>query len=339
MRSPAARAAYLIFGNQRLLVEEELKKVRDKVAQSGEAEFNLDVFEAGSDPMDAILQAAETLPFGSERRYVLVKEAQQLTAAEVKKLARYLEDPCETSTLILAAVDLKAASPLAKAVEKGGWVREVGKRGDQIPGWIRSRFKQRGMQVSGKAIAYLHEALGDDLLAIEGAVEKVGLYHEGEGAVDLDDVVPLVAPSAERSVFELVDRVALGDADQALKLLRRLLQQGERTTFILNALARRFRMLLLYLALREEGLREAEMTDRLGLARNQAWMVARKLRPQSARMGEGALRQALALLVEVETGLKTGALDEGFAAEAAVSGLSSLAAGREFPLHALRLGG
>ena len=335
MHQPAASAVYLIFGNHRFLVEEELKKARARVAQSGEAEFNLDLFEAGGDSIDDILQAAETLPFGSERRWVIVKEAQELSAADVKKLARYLEDPSETSTLILAAVGLKAASPLVKAVEKRGGLREVSKRRGQIPGWIRTRFKRRGMQVSGKAIAYMHEALGDDLLAIEAAVEKVSLYHEGGEEVDLGDVVPLVTPSAERSVFELVDRVALGDAEQALKLLRRLLQQGERTTFVLSALARRFRLLLLYRALREEGLREAEMGDRLGLAKNQAWMVAKKLRPQSARLSEEALREALSLLVGVEAGVKTGALEDGFAAEAAVSGLSALAAGRDFAARAL----
>ena len=226
----------------------------------------LEAFEAGLDSFEEALQAAETLPFGSDKRYVIVKEAQKLSAAEVKRLVRYLEDPAESSLLVLAAVELKPTSSLVKAVEKGGRVREVTKRRDQIPGWIRSRFKERGLQVSGKAISYLQEALGEDLMAIEGAVEKISLYHEGEEAVELDEVVLLVTPSAERSMFELVDRVALGDADQALKLLRRLLQQGERTTFILSALARRFRFLLLYRALREDGRQEADIIDYLETA-------------------------------------------------------------------------
>lgn len=339
MNPPAESAVYLIFGNHRLLVEDELRKVQARIAQKGEAEFNLDSFEAGGDSIDDILQAAETLSFGSEKRYVIVKEAQNFTAAEVKKLSKYLENPSETSMIILAAVDLKATSSLVKAVEKSGRVREVSKRRDQIPGWIRARFKQRGMQVSGKAIAYIHEAMGDDLLAIEGAVEKVSQYHEGGETVELDDVVPLVTPSAERSVFEMVDRVALGDADQALKLLRRLLQQGERTTFLLSALARRFRLLLLYRALREDGRQEAEMLEHLGLAKNQSWMIAKKLRPQSARLSEEALCQVLSLLVEVEAGIKTGAMEDDFAAEVAVAGLSALAAGGAFAPYGMKRSG
>jgi DNA polymerase III subunit delta len=328
---PAKGMALLIYGNQRLLIEDELKKLLDKITEKEEGGFNLDVFEAGMESLDDALQAAETLPFGSDKRYVVVKSAERLSAPEIKKLAGYLEDPAESAVVILAAVDVKPTSSLVKAVEKGGRVREVSKRRDQIPGWIRSRFKQRGMQVSGKAIAYLQEALGDDLMAIEGAVEKVSLYHEGEEAVELDDVVALVTPSAERSIFELVDRVALGDTDQALKLLRRLLQQGERTTYILNALARRMRMLLLFRALREEGRQEPDIMDYMKLPKNQAWMVGKKLKPQAARWKEEDLRKALALLVRVDVGIKTGELDEEFAVELAVSGLSGLAAGRTIP--------
>ncbi|MDD5667552.1 MAG: DNA polymerase III subunit delta [Actinomycetota bacterium] len=336
MSPPTAGAVLLIYGNHRLLVEDELKKVQSRIADAGEADFNLDVFEAGTGPIEDALQAAETLPFGSDRRYVIVKEAQNLGAAEVKKLARYLENPSDTSALILAAVDLKSNSSLVKVVEKGGRVREVNKRRDQVPGWIRGRFKERGLKVSGKAIAYLQEALGEDLMAIERAVEKVSLYHEGEEAVELDEVVSLVSPSAERSIFELVDRVALGDADQALKLLGRLQQQGERSTYILNALARRFRQLLLYRALREEGRREADIVDYLKLPGNQAWMVGKKLRPQASRLDEDTLRKALSLLVEVDMAIKTGEMEEEFAAQIAVSGLSSLVAGKTPPR--LRIG-
>jgi len=327
--NPATRSAVvLIYGNHRLLVEEEVKKAQAKIAEKGDIDLNLETFEAGVDPFEDALQAAETLPFGSDKRYVIVKEAQKLTAAEVKQLVRYMEDPAESSLLVLAAVELKPTSGLVKAVEKGGRVREVTKRRDQVPGWIRSRFKARNLRISGKAIAYLQEALGDDLMAIEGAVEKISLYHEGEEAVELEEVVLLVTPSAEKFMYELVDRVALGDADQALKLLRRLLQQGERTTYILSALARHFRLLLLYQALREDGRQEADIVAYMKLPKNRAWMVSKKFKPQAARFDEEKLGQALSLLVKVDTGIKTGEMDGDFALELAVTGLASISAGK-----------
>lgn len=329
MNPPARDAVLLLHGKHRLLVEEELKKRMERIAEKGDTEFNLDVFVAGVDPVSQALQAAETLPFGSDKRYVVVKEAQELTPSEVKLLARYLEDPAESSSLILAAVDLKANSSLLKAVEKAGRVKELSLSRSQVPGWIRGRFKERGLQVTGKAIVYLQEALGDDLMSIEGAVEKVSLYHDGGDPVDLDEVVSLVASSAERSIYELVDRTALGDTEQALKILHRLLQQGEKPTFILNALSRRFRSLLLYHALKEEGRQDAEIVDYFKLPVNQRWMVTQKFKPQAARFDLETLADALLALVRSEQGIKSGEMDEAFALELAITSITAGRAGQK----------
>ncbi|NPV60770.1 MAG: DNA polymerase III subunit delta [Actinobacteria bacterium] len=317
---------YLIHGNQRLLVEEELSKLRAAMAEKTDLEFNLDVFEAGEDPLERALQSADTIPLASDRRYVIVREAQRLTPPELKLLSRYLENPAESSLLVLAAVDLKPGSPLVRTVEKAGRVKEVAKTRSQIPGWVRSRFKKRGIEVSGKALAYLQEALGDDLMAIENAVEKISSYHEGGGEVDLDEVLALVSPSAERSVFEYVDRVALGDTELAVKLMRRLLEQGERPTHLLNALSRRFRELLLYHALSEEGRQEGEIAAYLSMPPNRAWMVGKKLKPQSSRLDDGDFLAALSLLVEAEEKIKTGRWEEEYGLERATLGIAGLVA-------------
>lgn len=325
--SPAGKSAILlIHGKQRLLIEDELAKVRVKISEKVDLDFNLDTFEAGEDSIEDALRAADTLPLSSDRRYVIIEEAQKLSSSEVKRLGRYAENPAESSLLILTAVGLKPGSPLLRLMEKAGKVKEVTKRRDQIPGWIRGRFKERGLKVSGKALAYLQDALGEDLIAIEGAVEKISLYHEGDDEVDLDEVVPLVAPTAERSVYELVDRVAIGDEDMAIKLLRRLLEQGEKPTYIIFALARRFRDLLLYLALREDGRQGGDIVAYMKLPKNQSWTVSQKLKPQSARFNEESLRKALALLVRADWSIKSGEMDDEFAVELAVSGLSGLAA-------------
>ncbi|OFW59879.1 MAG: DNA polymerase III subunit delta [Candidatus Solincola sediminis] len=317
------RGVLLIHGNQRLLVEDELKKMQSKISAEDE-DFNLDVFEAGEDKIEDVLQAADTLPLGSEGRFVIMKEAHKLSASDVKTLGKYTENPAERCLLILTAVGLKQSAPLLRLIEKSGRVKEVSKRRDQIPGWIRSRFTERGAKVTGKAIAYLHDALGDDLLAIESAVEKTVLYNEGIEEIDLDHVVPLVKPTAERSVFELVDRVAIGDSDQAVKLLRALTQQGEKASYLLFALSRHFRNLLLYKALREEGRQEPDIAARMKMSKQQQWTLAKKLKPQAARFNEEGLRKALSILVRVEMGIKSGEMDEDFGLELAISSLSRL---------------
>ncbi len=327
---------YLIHGNQRLLVEEEVERLRAAMADKTDPEFNIDVFEAGEDPLGRVLQSAETMPLASDRRYVIVKEAQRLTASELKLLSRYLDDPAENSLLVLAAVDLKPGSTLLKMVEKAGRVKEVTRTKSQIPGWVRSRLKERGLKVSGKALAYLQEALGDDLMALEGAVEKIAAYHEGEEEVGLDEVLALISPSVERSVFEYVDRVALGDVETALRLMRRLMEQGERPTHLLNALSRRFRELLLYFALREEGKTEGEIAAEMSVPQNRAWMIAKKLKPQSSGLEEGDYLDILWLLLQAEWNIKTGKWEEDYSLEWATIGVAQRVAAKRGRARAAR---
>ncbi len=320
----AREKALLIYGDQALPVEAELKRIIERIGKEVDLEFNLDQFRAGEDSLEDVLGAAETLPFASGWRYVVVKEAQRLSPTEVKRLARYLEDPPESATLILAAVGLKSSSPLVKEMSKRGKVRKAEVARREIPLWIKGRFEARNLRVDGKAISYLMESLGEDLLAIEAAVEKIASFHQGGGRVELDEVLALVSPTAERSVFELVDRVALGDADQSVKILRRLLQQGERIGAVLYALSSHFLRLLLYRALMEEGRSDPEIASYLNLTGNREWMIERKLRPQSAAFGEDRLCEALSLLVEAEFDIKTGRLGEEDAVFMAITRLCKL---------------
>lgn len=324
----AKEKALLIYGDQSLLVEEELKKVLARIGREVDPEFNLDFFRAGEEGLEEALRAAETLPFASGWRYVVVKEAQRLTPGEVKRLARFLDDPPESATLILVGVGLKDGSSLVKEVGKRGRVRKASISRREIPIWIKSRFEERGLRVNGRALSYLRESLGEDLMAIEAAVEKISLFHEGRGMVELDEVVALVSPSAERTVYELVDRVAVGDGDQAVKILRRLLQQGERAGNILYALEGHFLRLLFYRALRDEGRSDAEIAGRMKLTGSREWVIGGRLRPQSAVFDEERLCRALSLLIEAEYDMKTGRLGERDVLMRVTSGLAKLAASR-----------
>ena len=329
MNPQAGGGVLLIHGDHQLLVEEELQDILEEISKNVDLEFNLDVFRAGEDKLEDALRAAETMPFASGWRYVVIKEAQRLSAAEVKRLSGFMEDPPESSALILTAVGLKEGSPLLKAVRKGGRERKVQITRGEIPVWIRKRFQSRGLKVDGRAVSYLREALGEDLMAIEGAVEKVSLFHEGGGRVELDEVVSLVSPTAEASIFEFVDRVAVGDVDQALKMMRRLLKQGERPGAVLSFLARHLRQLLAYHALREERRSEAEIVAYLDL-KGREWLLSKRLRPQGARFDEERLNAAISLLVELEMGIRSGRLDEE---DALVMAITAIAGGEEVVLR------
>ncbi|WP_287153885.1 DNA polymerase III subunit delta [Candidatus Solincola tengchongensis] len=317
--------AVLIHGEQALLLEEELRKILKRVSRNDpEMEFNLDVFRMGEDSLEEALAAAETLPLAGGWRYVVVRDAQMLSPKEVRLLASFLDRPPESAVLILMAAGLKKSSPLLKACREKVLVVEATLSRKKVPLWIKSRFEARGLRVNGRAIPYLLEMLGEDLMALEAAVEKIALFHQGDRPVELEEVVALVMPSAEKAVYELTDRVMLGDTDQALKILRRLLKQGEDPNRVLFILTRHYLRLLNYMALRDEGLSDREIAAELKLPANMEWMLSSRLRPQASLLGEKGLRHSLSALLEAERDLKTGRMEPGDALMGTVIRLASM---------------
>ena len=64
------------------------------------------------------------MPFMSERRLVIVRHAEKMSAAGQTVLAEYAEDPSPSTVLVLVASKADKRTRLYKAVEKTGQVSE-----------------------------------------------------------------------------------------------------------------------------------------------------------------------------------------------------------------------
>lgn len=313
----------LLYGDQHLLLEEELEKLKRSWAKKGDLSLNLQVFEAGETPLSEVLEAAEVLPFGSERRYLVIKNAQALSSSEVKRLDRYLEEPAEAAVMVFLAEGLKEGSALLQVFQSRGLARKVERRKDKIPLWVKERFAERGLKVDGRAAVYMAEALGNDLQALERAVDKVVLYHQGRDSVGLEEVVDLVTPQEDYQVYEIVERVGTGDVDGSIHVLRKWMAKGGDTTHLLRVLSLHFRRLLLYHALSREGYPDGEIIRHMDLGK-QAWRLDRHIRRHASLWDGEATARALFHMASVEADLKSGRLGEDTAAEFLVLGLLSL---------------
>lgn len=314
---------FLLYGDQPLLLEEELEKLKRSWSKRGDLSLNLQVFEAGETPLSEVLEASQVLPFGSDRRYLVVKRAQELSPPEIRQLERYLQEPAEEAVLVFLAEGLREGSKLLEVFRSRGLAKKVERRRDKIPLWIKERFAERGLKVDGRAAVYMAEALGNDLLALEKAVEKVVQYHQGRAEVGLEEVVDLVTPREDYQVYEIVERVGTGDVDGSLRILRRWMAKGGNTTHLLRGLSLHFRQLLQYHALCREGYPESEVASRMDLG-GHAWKLDRYIRRHAGIWDLESTARALFHLASVEADLKTGRLGEDTAAEFLVLGLLNI---------------
>lgn len=309
----ALKLVYLIYGGQRLLLEEALERLKGRIAQQADLNFNYEEFRGGEDDASAIIQAAETFPLMSEKRLVVVKEAEKLSPTDLSLLADYVKNPSPHTCLVLVAGKLKKSSRLYKVVkESGGDVYEYkppSKRG--YPQWIKDAFLKRNKVVTNAAADYIFQTVGQDLHNLKGEIEKICLFHEDKKRLDVADIQSLVSKSAESTIFDLVGCLGQRDEAKVLAILDNLLQGREPLERILPMIIRHFRLLLKTKVLLERGVDGAGLVSELKLPP----FVVDGYRLQSRNFSHKQLKRAHELLLDADLATKTGKGDPRFVLE------------------------
>src|SRR4029077_7641927 len=145
-----------------------LRRLRERIGD--DATEHLNAREASAE--DVIASCNSMGLFGGER-LVIVEEVERWKAADVKEIAAYLAAPAPATVLALFADELKADSPLGKAVAKSGQVLayDVPKR--KLPEWVAEQFGRYGAKADVHACRALGEMGGDNFDELQEGERKL----------------------------------------------------------------------------------------------------------------------------------------------------------------------
>ncbi len=306
------KPVYLIYGTEELLLERAVRRLRDRLAKVADLDFNMETFEGADASADAIVNAANTMPFMSDRRLVVVRGVDRMTAADQGALADYAKDPAPYTCLVLVATKVNRGSRLYKAVDALGGASEypAPKRGE-YPSEVVRMFSAHGKKASSAAARALVEAVGQDLRRIDSEVDKVVAYVGDAGDVTEKDVAAVVSQGAPVSVFAYLDALGARDCGSALRLFGRLADSGESVLGAHAMSVRHIRALVGARALMDRRVRTDEMAPLLGVP---PWQV-RNTVAQASNFTPAELSAALRAAAAVEADAKSGAADARLAME------------------------
>ena len=120
LRGNDSGSLYFIYGKERFLVDRALEMVKGKVLQPATRDFNYDSFQGKEADAQKIAEAARTLPMMAKRRLVLVRDADEMKAAELAALIPYLEKPCAETCLVFLGEKVDARLKFFTAFKKRG---------------------------------------------------------------------------------------------------------------------------------------------------------------------------------------------------------------------------
>ena len=293
---------YLLVGTERLLVERAVDAVRKAVDQSGAPGFNVDLFDGKGLEAVSVISAAQTLPMMADRRFVLVRHVDAMTPIEQSNLAEYLADPNDSTSLVLTADKLDGRGKLTKIAKKQGWLTDAKPlRGSELRAFVRAEATARGHNIAPQAIETLLDAVGDDLAAIDDAIERLSLFVGAGQRIDSDAVMTCVTRIRVESIWSLVDAIGLKDRRKGIAAAQSLLADREPPLRLLAMVARQLRIVARMREALSEGLRPQEAAKRAGAPP----FKANDLTASARQFTADTLGEAFALIAQTDMALKS----------------------------------
>jgi DNA polymerase III subunit delta len=218
---------YLLMGEEPYYPDKACDTIMAAALDDSERDFNQTVFFGIDSDADSIASEARSYPMMAERRLVVLKEAQSMKTLE--GLSAYCENPTDSTVLVIlmhgAAADKRKA--LYKTVSKTGVVLESpAMREYEMPGWIDSYYRSRGLRIAPDAASLLAEFAGTDMGRIVVETDKM-LKNLPEGTTEITaaHIERNVGISRQFNVFELTKALAHRNSAEALRIAAYLGEQ------------------------------------------------------------------------------------------------------------------
>lgn len=321
---PAVRCV-LLYGPDAGLIRERSGILLNKTVRDPADPFSVSEIAAAQlkDDPARLADEAAALTFGGGRRFVRVRDAGD-------KIAPLLEDFLATlpgdALVVVEADDLPGRSPLRKLFEGAAAAAAIACYHDDqrsLETLVRAFFAEAGLAVSREALRFLTDHLGGDRELTKRELEKVLLYHTGDGEVTLAEVEACVGDSALLSLDDVSMAAGAGSLAALERALERSFEEGNAPVSVLRAVARHFQRLHLVAA---AGERIDEAMRRLRPP--VFWKHEAAFRAQAEAWRPRALARALERLAEAEAACKRSGAPAELLASRALIEIAANAPGR-----------
>lgn len=229
--SKKIEVCYLVQGEDILLYDKALEMIK-KAANLQLEDFNFNIFDDDSFNGDLVIDTCETLPIGSDKKIVLLKNITNVNENFKKKLKEYLKNPVPSTCLVVFDFFNKFDFLISEKVSA--------KRLDDqsLKALINAELNSYGKTISNDASQKLIEACCNYYSLIKNEIEKLGSCEDIE--ISEKTIESLVCKQTEFTVFELTDALSKRDADKALSLLNLMPKDTKTFSLVLNHFRRLF---------------------------------------------------------------------------------------------------
>jgi len=303
VRSERIPMPLLVHGEESYLVEQAGRMVVNTLVAPEDRDFNLTIVHGRDLKGHELIEQARTLPVFASHRLVVIRNVHEAPADQLEAFAAYLDDPVPETFLLITAAGIDKRRKFFQKFAQVGEIIEFRRLFDnQLPQFIRERAREAGRTFTAPAIKLFCRRVGNNLAEVVGELDKLVSYAGDREFFEEADVAAVVSDTRVENVFALTDAIGTGDHAAALRLLQRLLDDGQPPLVILSMLIRHFRQLWKARELLEQGVPQKELPRRIGI---NPYFVG-SLLTQAQQYSDRQLREAFPRLLAVDLALKSG---------------------------------
>ena len=312
---------YLLYGTEALLIADVVQAIQDAALPQGVDEFSYMRYHYDETPVQFCVQDAETLPFMTERKVVVIQNCNAFTSAKSPRvdhdpdvLQRYLENPAPYTTLIMTvnADKLDERKKLTKTAQKNAAVVQFhALKENECRDWILGEVRRQGAAITGDGVNRLILSVGTNLRLLRSEIEKMALYAGPGGTVDESVVDSLATRTMEQDIFVFIDEVVRLRIDRAMRMMLDLLKNKEEPIKLLFMITRQVRIMLQIKLQSGRGYSLQQVAQQIGVHP----YAAKIANEQGNRFSPKQLEELLSELAELDYKIKTGKIGDRAALE------------------------
>ncbi len=305
-------------GQYQIAKELLLRQIDFSTADLGFAYFDMSEAEYRQVDLDLV-----SLPFFSDEKVVILDyfsdmttdKKRYLTDDELKQFEAYLENPVETTRLvILAPGKLDSKRRLVKLLKRDGLILEANPLNEaDLKHYFQKEVCRIGLQMDADVFHYLLGKSNFDFAEVSKNLAFLQSY-KGQEPIFLADIDAAIPKTLQDNIFDLTQLVLQSKMDQARNLVRDLRLQGEEEIKLIAIMLTQFRTYLQVQILQAQGRGEQQIVVEL------SEIMGRKVNPfqvkyalrDSRHLSIGFLKKAIKLLIETDFQMKTGQFDKEY---------------------------
>lgn len=242
-----------IYGEVPELVEKKSNEIVESYLNEKKDDFNYVKYNLYDTSFNQIIEEALTMPFISEKKAIVVKNAFIFTGEKVSKdiqpnneqVNEFLEKYDGENFIIFEVYQnkLDERKKITKTLKKTSKLAKVEQMSEQeIKNWIKNKLHENFKDIKQDALDLFIELTGINFNIVSQELEKIILFLGERTTINKKDVEEIINRSLEQNVFLLTEYIQKGEKYKAIQLIKDLIVMKEEPIKLLALITSNYRL-------------------------------------------------------------------------------------------------